>query len=443
MKVVFIGAGSGFGARTVVDLMSFPELRDCELVLVDINPDHLRPVLEYAQKVAVAVGADSAKIRGELGWRDGVLEGADYVITAFSQGGPGYNGVPYYYEINVPREHGIEQRVADTVGIGGVFRVMRTAPELLAIAQDMEKRCPGAWLLNYVNPMSMLTRIICKACPSITMLGLCHNIQYGIRDLANWLKVPYKSLRYECAGINHMDWFLRLEYLDGRSAYGDLLKAIEDPAIYQKRPVQFELLKSFGYFTTESSGHLAEYLPYFLPRERDRLQFFKDARNPERIAPPTQPRWNPDAPLVKELHGEQPLNLKRSFEYGAHIIHAHETDTVYRMHINVMNEQLIDNFSRETCVEVESIVDRMGLHPLRYGSMPIELAALCSNMANMQTLGSDAFLEKDLHKAYLACVIDSCTAASATPATIKTCFNQLLELEKPYLKDYWGDVAPI
>ena len=163
MKIVFIGAGSGFGAKTVVDILSFEELRSAQIVLVDINPDHLHPVVDYARKVAQAVGSDPSLITGELAWRGGVLDQADYVITAFSQGGPGYNGVPYYYEMNVPAEYGIAQCVGDTVGIGGMFRILRTAPELLAIAQDMEQRCPGAWLLNYVNPMSMLTRIISKA----------------------------------------------------------------------------------------------------------------------------------------------------------------------------------------------------------------------------------------------------------------------------------------
>lgn len=444
MKIVFIGAGSGFGAKTVVDILSFEELRSAQIVLVDINPDHLHPVVDYARKVAQAVGSDPSLITGELAWRGGVLDQADYVITAFSQGGPGYNGVPYYYEMNVPAEYGIAQCVGDTVGIGGMFRIMRTAPELLAIAQDMEQRCPGAWLLNYVNPMSMLTRIISKACPNITVFGLCHNIQYGIRDLARWLKVSHKDLKYRCAGINHMDWFIQLQYLDGTSAYPDLLKAAENPEVYRQRPVQFELLKHFGYFTTESSRHCAEYLPYFLPREADRQRIGGlEARQLDEVPPPVQPRWNPDAQLMKELRGDIPLNLTRSFEYGAHIIHAHETDDVCRMHINVMNNGYIDNFDSETCVEVECIVDRNGLQPMRFGRMPIELASLCHNMSDMQTLGSDAFLEKDLRKALLACTLDGCTAASATPDTIRTCFNRLLDLERDLLRPYWGEVQHV
>ena len=379
-KIIFIGAGSAFGAKTVVDLLSFPELRDSELVLVDINPKHLDPVVALAKKVAAHYQAPT-RISGAREWRGGVLDGADYIFTAFAQGGPAYEGVPFHYEICVPQDFGIFQNVGDTTGMGAMLRTMRTAPELIAIGRDMERRCPGALLLNYVNPMAMLTRIMNKACPKIRTVGLCHNIQYGIRDLAYWLGVTHHQLRYEAAGINHMDWFLRLEYLDGRDAYPDLLKAAENPEIFKK---------------------------------------------------------NGDSDLMQQIDGRKPLELDRTFEYGAHIVHAMETAAVHRMHANVMNEGLIDNFTKETCVEVCCTVDRLGIHPHRAGTMPLHLAALCRGMAVMQTLGSDAFLEHDLNKAFLACAIDPCTAACATPAVIKECFNKLLVLEARWLEEYWG-----
>ena len=221
LKIVFVGAGSGFGARSFVDILSFEALRESEIVLVDINPNHLGPVEAYARKVVAHYGAPTL-VRTAADWRDGVLDGADFVMTSFAQGGPAYQGVPFHHEIVIPRRYGIHQGVADTAGIGGVFRALRCAPELVAIGRDMERRCPGACLLNYVNPMSMLTRILNLACPGIRMYGLCHNIQYGIRELARWLGCSHKDLRYTAAGVNHMDWFLRLEYLDGRDAYPDL-----------------------------------------------------------------------------------------------------------------------------------------------------------------------------------------------------------------------------
>jgi alpha-galactosidase len=438
-KIVFIGAGSGFGAKSFADILSFEELRDSEIVLVDINPENLAPVEAYCRKVAAAYDAGTT-ISTAADWRDDVLEGADYVMTSFAQGGPAYRGVPYHHEITIPRKYGIEQRVADTAGIGGVFRAFRCAPELIAIGREMERRSPGAYLLNYVNPMSMLTRILNISCPGITMLGLCHNIQYTIRDIARWLGCSHKELRYTAAGVNHMDWFLTLEYLDGRDAYPDLLEAAEnDEEIYRSRAVQFELLKAFGHFTTESSGHCAEYLPYFMPRKEDREAVFLTPRLTEATVDITAPRWGKESDLVQQTDGRMVLKLDRSFEYGMHIMHALETDNAYRMHLNVLNDGCLDDFTDDTCVEVCCTVDRNGIHPHRVGRMPVPLAALCHGLSDMQTLASDAVLERDLDKALQACMIDPTTAASATPSRIRECFNELLEAERPWLEKEWGD----
>ncbi|NQT89598.1 alpha-glucosidase/alpha-galactosidase, partial [bacterium] len=268
-KIVFIGAGSHFGATSLVDLLSFEALRDSEIVLVDINPTHLEPVAAYAQKLVDHYEAP-ARIVSELGWRDGVLDGADFVITSFAQGGPAYRGEPFRSEIAIPLKYGIQQNVGDTVGFGGVLRTMRTAPELVAIGKDMEQRCPGATLINYVNPMSMLTRTLLLACPGIRTYGLCHNIQGGIREIAHYVGCDYKELRFEAAGINHMDWFLRVEYLDGRDAYPDLRAAGKKEENFSRCGSKFELLEHFGYWSGEGPGHVAEYVPYFLPRDADR-----------------------------------------------------------------------------------------------------------------------------------------------------------------------------
>jgi alpha-galactosidase len=437
-KIVFIGAGSGFGARSFVDIMSFPALHDSEFVLVDINPQHLEPVAAYCRKVAKHYGAPT-RIATASGWRDGALDGADYVITSFAQGGPAYQGVPYHYEMAIPRSYGIYQGVGDTAGIAGVFRLLRTAPELLAIARDLEVRSPGAYLLNYVNPMSMLTRTLNLACPLTHTLGLCHNIGYTIRDIARWLGQPHTAFRYRAAGINHMDWFLRLEYLDGRDAYPDLMAAARDEAIYHERAVQFELLKHLGYFTTESSHHCAEYLPYYMPRAADRTAVFVAPRETTAEVKQTAARWGADAELVQQTDGRRPLDLERSFEYAAHIIHALETEAIYRMHLNVQNRGEISNLPLGYCVEVECTVDRTGISPHFCGALPVQLAALCRGMADMQTLASDAVLEHDLNKAFMACVIDPTTAASATPARIKACFNELLKADEPWLREVWGE----
>jgi alpha-galactosidase len=431
-----IGAGSGFGAVSFCDIMSFPELRDSEVVLVDINPDHLEPIAAYCRKVVAHYCAPTT-VTTALDWRGGVLDGADFVMTSFAQGGPAYAGVPFHHEISIPQEYGIYQNIADTAGIGGVFRTMRTAPEMIAIGKDMEQRCPGATMLNYVNPMSMLTRVMTLSCPGINVVGLCHNIQYGIRDIARWLGVSHKDLVYEAAGINHMDWFLRLEYADGRNAYPDLVAAAAKPEIYKERTVQFELLKAFGYFTTESQHHCIEYLPYFAPRAPDRAAVNIQDRLTSADPPPISARWTHDSSLMRQTRGDEPLKLERTFEYGTHIMHAAATDNVYRMHVNVINNGLIDNLPDGYCVEVPCIADRTGVRPLKVGNIPIHLAAICRGMADMQTLASDAVLEKDLNKAYLACAIDPMTAACATPAKIRECFDKLLSAEKKWIEGYW------
>jgi len=437
MKIVFIGAGSGFGARSFVDILSFPDLRDCEVLLVDINPRNLAPVEAYCRRVAEHYRAPT-RITTADSWRDGALDGADYVITSFAQGGPAYRGVPYHHEMAIPRRYGIYQGVGDTAGIGGVFRLLRTAPEMIAIGQDMEQRCPGAYLLNYVNPMSMLTRTLNLLCPDIHMLGLCHNIGYAIRDIARWLHQPHAAFRYEAAGINHMDWFLRLEYLDGRDAYPDLRRAAKEPGIYAERAVQFELLQHLGFFTTESSRHCAEYLPYYYPRAQEHAALHIAPRETSPEVDASAPRWSVDSPLMQQLAGREPLDLERSFEYGAHIIHALETDAVYRMNLNVQNEGMIRNLPDGYCVEVTCTVDRTGVHPHHVGDLPIQLAALCRGMADMQTLASDAVIQRDLNKAYMACAIDPTTAASATPARIKACFDELINADRPWLEPYWS-----
>ena len=437
MKIVFIGAGSGFGATSVVDMMSFEELHDSEICLVDINPAHLEPVAAYARKVVERHEAPT-RITTATDWRGGVLDGARYVMTSFAQGGPAYEGVPYHHEMSIPREFGIYQNIGDTAGFGGVFRAMRTGGELLEIARDMERRCPGAYLLNYVNPMAILTSIVNDACPKIEMLGLCHNIQYSIRDVARWLGVSHKDLRYRAAGINHMAWFLRLEYLDGRDAYPDLVKAQEDPDVYRERAVQFELLKHFGCFTTESSQHCAEYLPYIMPHAEERERFKLPGRRTSPEVKGTRHRWHADSHIMQQLDGRLPLRSERTFEYGMHIVHALETVNVYRMNLNVMNRGMITNLPDGYCVEVPCTVDRTGVQPHHVGALPTQLAALCRGMADMQRLAADAFLARDLRMALQACIIDPCTAASTTPATIRECFNRLLEADRPWLEPYWG-----
>ncbi len=443
LKIVFIGAGSQFGAKSFVDLMYHEELRDSEVVLVDINPNHLAPVAAYARKVVEHYKAP-AKVTTASNWRDaGVLAGADYVITSFAHGGPAYSGPAFQADICIPMKYGIEATVGDTVGIAGVFRTLRTAPELMAIGQAMVRECPGAAIINYVNPMSMLTRTMYMAAPEIKTYGLCHSIQGGMREMAHYVGVTHRDIRFEAAGVNHLCWFTKAEYLDGRSIYPDLLAAGEKAENYQRCASKFELLKQFGYWSGEGPGHVGEYVPYFLPRVEDRESIHIGRRTRPGDADTTADRWSAKSDLMQQLDGRKPLALGESREYGVQIIHAAASRTIYRMHLNVVNNGLIENYPDDYCVEVCCTADRSGVHPHQFGRMPVQVAALSGAMANMQTLASDAVLEKDLNKALWACMLDPLASACTTPAKIRACFNELLEAERELLAPYWGDVKPL
>lgn len=443
MKIVFIGAGSGFGATSFVDLMSYEELRDCDMALVDINPGHLDPVAAYCRKVAGHYQAPT-RITTHANWREpAVLDGADFVITAFAHGGLAYSSRAYHDDIAIPMKYGVQSTVADTIGFGGIMRMMRTGPELLAIGRAMERQCPRAALINYVNPMSMLTRALCLGAPGIPTYGLCHNIQGGIWEIARFIGCTSKDLRFTAAGVNHLSWFLRLEYLDGRNAYPDLLKAAENAENYRRCGSKFELLKQFGYWSGEGPGHVAEYVPYFLPRDEDRETIFVQKRTPPAVSDGTSRRWGPQSDLVQQLNGEKPLKLQRSDEYGIRIIHAAATDHAHRMHVNILNHGLIENFPDDTCVEVPCTADRTGVHGQRVGRMPVEVAALSRAMADMQTLASDGLLEKDLEKVCRAAMIDPLAAACARPQRLRECFNELLESQRELLEPYWGKLLRV
>ena len=438
LKIVFIGAGSSFGATSFVDLMSFEALRGSEVVLVDVNPTHLEPVASYARKVVDYYKAPT-KVTTAGNWRDaGILEGADFVITSFALGGLSYASKAYYNDISIPLKHGVQSTVADTIGFGGIMRMLRTGPELLAIGRAMERECPQATLINYVNPMSMLTRALCLGVPGIRTYGLCHSIQGGIREIARYIGCTHKDLRFTAAGVNHLCWFLRLEYLDGRTAYPDLLRAAENPENYRQCASKFELLKQFGHWSGEGPVHVAEYVPYFLPRDEDRETIFVKKRVPPQISESSSPRWCPESNLMQQLAGTKPLDVARSTEYGVRIIHAAVTDTVHRMHLNVMNNGLISNFPDDTCVEVGCTADRTGIAPHTVGRMPVQVAALSRAMADMQTLASDGLLERNLNKVCQAAMLDPLAAACARPQRLRECFNELLESERDLLEPEWG-----
>jgi alpha-galactosidase len=424
-KVVIIGAGSGFGSRLSLDIMAYPELQDGVISLVDINPDHLTPVVEFVKKAAESNNVPM-QIEGSTDRRE-VLDGADYVIIAISVGGPAYAGPPYYHEVMIPRSYGVDQSVADTVAPGGIFRTLRTAPVMLEICRDVEEMCPDALVLNYTNPMAMLCWILTEA-TKLRIVGLCHSVQGTSRQLTNYIGATYEEISYWVAGINHMSWFLEFCW-NGEDAYPLLKRAMDDPETYAKDRVRFDILRHFDYFVTESTHHMSEYVPYYRKSEEVREQFGLRSREPRKEATGSG-RWERRSEtLQKQLSGELPIELRRSHEYASSIIYACETNNPVRINSNVRNRGIITNLPDGCCVEVPCLVDNTGVRPCYVGDLPTQLAALNNSNIAVQDLTVQAVLDRDLRKAYYAMLLDPLTATVCTTAQIKQMFDEMVEAE--------------
>ncbi|HSC74072.1 MAG TPA: alpha-glucosidase/alpha-galactosidase [Gaiellaceae bacterium] len=401
MKVTLIGAGSTVFARTLIsDLLTFPELADgLTVALMDIDADRLHA----AERMTAASGVDVEATRD----RRAALDGADYVFTMFQVGG--YRPATVI-DFDVPRRFGLRQTIGDTVGIGGIMRGLRTIPVLLDVCRDMEELCPDALLLQYVNPMAMLCWAVARA-SSIRAVGLCHSVQGTARDLAADLGVD--RLDHLCAGINHLAFYLELTH-EGRDVYPQLRAKTDIP---DWNRVRYEVLRHFGYFCTESSEHLAEYVPWFIKSARPELiEEFNipldeyPRRCEEQLAQPAPER----------------LATTRSDEYGAQIIHALETGERFRFNGNVMNDGFIDNLP-SCCVEVPCIADASGIIPQPVGALPPQVAALIRTNVNVQELTVEAALTGRRDHVYHAAMLDPHTAAELSLADIHDLVDQLLE----------------
>ena len=403
MKVTLIGAGSTVFARTLIgDVLSFPELADgLTISLMDIDEDRLRAT----ERMTSAAGPN-VTIEATLD-RRAALDGADYVLTMFQVGG--YRPATVT-DFDVPKRFGLRQTIGDTLGIGGIMRGLRTIPILLDVCSDMEDVCPDAVLLQYVNPMAMLCWAVAHASP-IRTVGLCHSVQGTARDLAADLGVD--RLDYRCAGINHLAFYLELTHR-GRDVYPELRAKRDIPAWNR---VRYEVLRHFGYFCTESSEHLAEYVPWFIKSARPELVEEFNVPLDEYLR---RCEEQLSRPVPDDLPAEQ------SDEYGAGIIHALETGEPFRFNGNVMNDGLIDNLPY-CCVEVPCVADAGGIAPEPVGSLPRQLAALIRTNVNVQELTVEAALTGSREHVYHAAMLDPHTAGELSLGEIHGLVDALLE----------------
>jgi alpha-galactosidase len=417
-RIAFIGAGSVvFTKNLLTDIFSFPELRGAEISLHDIDPERLETAGMMARWTSEQLEA-GAEVEEHLD-RRAALDGADFVINMVQIGMHEATLVDF----EIPRKYGLKQTIADSLGIGGIFRGLRTIPFMLDLAGEMRELCPGALLLNYTNPMSILTWAVYRAYPDVSVVGLCHNVPYTIREIASYISVPHERLVYEGAGINHIVWLTRLE-VDGEDAYPRLFEAMEDPEVYARDKVRFELMRRFGYFVTESSEHNAEYTPYFL--KRDELIEEYDVPVDEYIHRSEQNLVEYAETRRKLLAGES-FPLQRSVEYGSLIIHSLVTGEARVVYGNVENTALVENLSESCCVEVAVAVDGAGLRPCHYGDLPPQLAAHCTPHVAVQDLTVRAALEGRREHVYHAAMLDRHASSVLSLDEIEAMVDELLE----------------
>ncbi len=429
-KITFIGAGSTvFAKNLLVDIFGFPELADATLCLYDIAPDRLRTSEIVARKVARALDARPTILATTD--RTAALDGADYAICMIQVGG--YPATLTDFEI--PKRYGLRQTIGDTLGIGGIMRGLRTIPVLLAIAREMEALCPDATLLNYANPMAINCWALNRA-TRIKTVGLCHSVQGTAAQLADDIGVPLEEITYLCAGINHMAFYLRFERktAQGLEDLYPLLRGLSARGeVPEGNRVRYDVLDRLGYFVTESSEHFAEYVPWFIKRDRpDLLERFSIPLDEylQRCELQNQ-AWEWLRDYLEDPDAEIPV--ERSTEYAAPIIHSLETGTPRVVYGNVMNYGLIDNLPPGCCVEVPCLVDRNGVQPVRVGALPPHLAALIQTNINVQALTVEAALTGERAHIYHAAMLDPHTAAELDLDQIRQMVDELIAAHAAWL----------
>lgn len=429
-KITFIGAGSTVFAKNLLgDILSFPELADSTISLHDIDEERLRTTVIVAHKIAERLEANPT-IEATLD-RRAALDSADYAINMIQVGGykPGT-----VIDFEVPRKVGLRQTIADTLGIGGIMRGLRTIPVLIDMSRDMEEVCPDVLHLNHVNPMAMNCWALSRATP-IKTVGLCHSVQGTLMEIAMDMGVTPNEINYICAGINHMAFYLRLE-CDGQDLYPRLRQVLEEDRVPDHNRVRYEMFKRLGYFVTESSEHFSEYTPWFIKRDRpDLIEKFNIpldeyiTRCEDQIA-----SWEK---LRKKLEDpRRKVRVSRSEEYGSLIIHSQETGTPRVVYGNVANTGLIDNLPQGCCVEVPCLVDENGVQPTKIGALPPQLAALMQTNVNVQSLTVEAALSGKREHIYHAAMLDPHTAAELDLDQIWSLVDDLIAAHGDWLPEY-------
>ena len=431
-KVAIIGAGSMVFCKTLIlDIMATPGLEGTEFALMAPSRRRTPQVEAFANRVIQANDlAASVQVTTD---RREALAGADYVIATFQIGGLQAFDVDY----QIPLKYGVDQCIGDTLGPGGIFRALRSIPVAVDMANDMKELCPDAVLLNYVNPMAM----VCWAlgATGVPFVGLCHGVQTTMDLISGYVGVPKDKIDFIAAGINHMAWFLKLEH-EGRDLYPTLKARFEEPGYYVNEKVRGEVMRHFGYFMTESTGHLSEYLPYFRKNQKaldlycDEPGFGGASGAYLNFGNYVEAKYGGD-----DILADEPVELpSRSIEYGSYVIEALETGRIFKLNGNVINNGMIANLPDDCCAEGPIYVDRTGLHKTIVGNLPSQCAALNLTNISVQRLTVEAALSDDPEGIVYACAMDPLTSAVLTLKEIRDMASEMLEASRQWLPQYAG-----
>lgn len=429
-KITFMGAGSTVFAKNVLgDCILTPALKDSHIALYDIDLKRLKESETMLKNINENHGGHATIVAYTD--RKKALEGADYVVNAIQVGG--YDPCTIT-DFEIPKKYGLRQTIADTLGIGGIFRALRTIPVLFDFSKDMEEVCPDAWFLNYTNPMAMLTGAMLRY-TGVKTVGLCHSVQGCAKGLLESLGMEYDdTIQWKIAGINHMAWLLEITK-NGKDLYPEIKRRSKEQGYPEWDKVRHEIMHTFGYYVTESSEHNAEYMPYFIKN-----------RNPElieryNIPLDEYPRrcisqiegWNK---MRDELVNNKNITHERTHEYASYIMEAMETNKPYKIGGNVLNTGLITNLPKEACVEVPCLVDASGITPCYIGDLPPQLAALNRTNINVQLLTIEAAVTLKKEYIYYAAMLDPHTSSELTIDEIKAMCDDLIEAHGDWLPKY-------
>jgi alpha-galactosidase len=423
-RIAFIGAGSVVFTKNLLgDILALPALRDAEIALHDIEPERLATADAMARWVADRRDAQPRVTTHDD--RRAAIEEADFVINMVQIGG--HEATLRDFEI--PARYGLRQTIGDTLGVGGIFRALRTAPHMLALGSELAELAPHAWLLNYTNPMAMLCQLVYQGTPTQKVVGLCHSVQFTVQDLAELVGVPEEEVTFVAAGINHQAFLLRFEH-DGVSLYPRLDERIAGDLDLQRR-VRVALYRRFGYFQTESSEHAAEYVPWFMGHDGQ----LAHCRVPvgEYIRRSEDNLVEFERVKAALARGDE-IPLERSNEYAATIVNSMVTGEPSVIYGNVPNDGLIPGLPDGTCVEVPCVVDRSGLRPTPVPEYPPELAALNRTYANVVELTVRAVLEERPDLVRIAALLDPVASATLTLDEVDAVCDELT--------DAHGDLIP-